>query len=251
MNIIVRNHPDKSPGVKASSLIYYKLSIIDSVKSYLHYQSEDKTTLEKLNALLQDIKDTGSGSYIVSLSLSFFNEARDYINCMFISEESDLMNIWNKEVDKGNIWSSVGPISYQGSVASGSPTVLYLITEEQAKTDIDWQSQKENYDLETLLAEINDLETLLVTGRQKLEDKKKLSAEVIFIQSGISETEQSLTKVDVGTLSNLYTAYLSLSKTNMTPALRSKYNAMLEIQRNWNILAKQLGLEKIVDKNAK
>lgn len=250
MNISVAVHPDKDLVISSSTIIYYKISIIDSTNVYLHYQYDDKSTLPKLNDLLADIKDTASGDYKVSLSLSFYNNQREFVSCMFISEESDLMREWNTGVNKGSFYSSVGVLNYQGSKYSENLT-LYLITEEQAKTDIDWENQKQNYDLETLLSEITELESILVTGRQKLEDKRKLSAELTYYQSGISETEQNLSKIEIGPFTNLYTAYLRLSRLTMTPALRVKYNAMLEIQRNWNILADQLGLGKIVDKSGK
>ena len=55
----------------------------------------------------------------------------------------------------------------------------------------------------------------------------------------------STEKIDVNALSNLYVGYTSLAKSTMTPDVKEKYNAIMNIQKNWNILADKLGLPSI------
>lgn len=248
MNLIIESHPNYSTGITLKTKIRAKITITDLYKPYVIFQKDISSTLEELNKILNDIQESKTGYFQVSLSLSYYNSDKLLIPCVDISPESSLMIEWNKAVENDDIYSSVGILKTDNSKDSKELIYLYLIPEEDAKNGIDWNNKKYDYDGEQLKDDILSIESEIANLKQKMEIMKKISTDVIYAQNDISNIEKNLSyKFNISPLIELYQAYQNLSNATLTPELRAKYNSIIAIQKNWNTLAQYIHGLKIIE----
>lgn len=240
MNLAFKLHPDYESPIKLNTAFQFKLIITDPNYGSIHYEGGGLTTLEKLNDIVSNLNDTKSSYYEINFSASYYNEKKELIPFLHYSNSSDLLSFYNKAHNSGVFYSSVGELKIDNWSENIS---VYLITEDKVKSIINWDNQKYNYDIDSVNNEIESLKAVIAVSKQKLEEKKKLSAEILYTKNDVGKSDDLLNNIDVVALSKIYNAYLSLAKTTMTPDVKIKYNAVLNIQKNWNILAEQLGLE--------
>jgi hypothetical protein len=249
MNLIIESHPNYSTGITPKTKIRAKITITDLYKPYVIFQKDISSTLEELNKILNNIQESKTGYFQVSLSLSYYNSDGTLIPCVDISPESSLMIEWNKAVENDDIRSSVGILKTNNSKDGKEQIIyIYLIPEEDAKNDMDWNTKKYEYDGEQLKDDILSIESEIANLKQKMEIMKKLSTDVIYAQNDILNREKDLSrKFNIEPLIGLYQAYQNLSNATLTPELRAKYNSIIAIQRNWNTLAQYIDGLKIIE----
>ena len=249
MNLIIESHPNYSTGITPKTKIKAKIIITDLYKPYVIFQKDISSTIKELNEILNDIQESKTGYFQISLSLSYYNSDRLLIPCIDISPESSLMIEWNKAVENNDIYSSVGILKTDNSKDGKETTLyLYLIPEEDAKNGIDWNNKKYDYDGEQLKDNILSIESEIANLKQKMEIMKKISTDVIYAQNDILNIEKNLSyKFNISPLIELYQAYQNLSNATLTPELRAKYNSIIAIQKNWNTLAQYIDDLKIIE----